>query len=673
MQYFRLYLYSLLLFCPLLLHSAVYFVDNVYGKDSYSGLSPEKAWQSLEQVNAQIFVPGDLILFKSGGFWRGQLAPKGSGDAQKPIRISSYGDGLPPLIDGGGIEGTGVLRLYNQSYWEIEGLEITNFATVPGDRRGIEIKAANSGLIQHIHLKNLIIHDIKGIVGNSLTAKKTAGIYIAVTDDSEKSTRFHNILISNCEIYNIQNQGIVTNNEVTHADYPGTDAWHRRKFTGLIIRNNIVHHISKNAMIVRLAEGGLVEHNLCYETALGITGNTIFSRSSRNTVFQYNEGFSNRSIDYDGSLYDPDYSSPGTIWQYSYSHDNAHGLLWVCTTDTDRDIEVRYNLSVNDRGILFYLNYPVSGIRIHHNNIIIPSYLHPTLLKERTDYAHTYSFENNTIINTSQNTNVLLDISQQKQQSRQIGQNTLFGNLPNDPTGLLNDFSLVLPADIRTESSYASTYSFAEGTTETTTENTTILGTVNGIPIEKIELLEELKLQRATWFANTDGDYAKLEAIVLEQLIRKKLEEQDLIHQGIVPPRWIQSTQIEAEHSSNNQKRSALQETGGVVYGPTRFTRHQWAQYRHLNYMIKLKDKLAEKEFDLSAPLLSAYFEQNQHLFNSRKQFADYRGNEASVKLHYLEEQYEQRLNEKLAAAEINLNKATISQLIRQTKLINQE
>jgi hypothetical protein len=45
-------------------------------------------------------------------------------------------------------------------------------------------------------------------------------------------------------------------------------------------------------------------------------------------VFQYNEGYLNRTTDFDGSLYDADPQSPGCIFQYSYRHDNNHGLYW---------------------------------------------------------------------------------------------------------------------------------------------------------------------------------------------------------------------------------------------------------------------------------------------------------------------------------------------------------
>src|SRR5690554_465315 len=76
-----------------------YYVDNIKGKDRYSGTSQKKAWKTLKKVNAKIFQPGDTIFFKSGGVWVGQLHPKGSGKESKPIVIDKYGGESKPLID----------------------------------------------------------------------------------------------------------------------------------------------------------------------------------------------------------------------------------------------------------------------------------------------------------------------------------------------------------------------------------------------------------------------------------------------------------------------------------------------------------------------------------------------------------------------------------------------
>jgi hypothetical protein len=424
--------------------TGTYYIDDQNGVDSNNGLSPNTAWKTLNKVNNSTFGPGAKILLKSGGVWIGQLKPMGEGSAEAPIIIDKYESGPLPLIDGNELTGQGVVRLYNQSYWEINNLEITNFSESQGDRRGVEVKASNYGTIKHIHLTNLHIHHISGISGNSLTAKLTAGIYIATVSDQIIPTRFDDILIDGCHVHHIENQGIVTNNEVKHSDYPGTDDWNKRRFTNVLIKNNIVHHISKNAMIIRLTDGGLVEHNVCYETALKTTGNTIFSRSARGTVFQYNEGFLNRSPDYDGSMYDADLNSPECVFQYSYSHDNAHGLFWMCTSQEDYNVIVRYNVSRNDKGSIFCINYANTSAYIYNNTIYIPEHLSPVIINERRDENKKYYFYNNLIYNLSPTA------TYQWYNANRIFSNNLFygyhpSNEPSDPNKITSDPKLLDP------------------------------------------------------------------------------------------------------------------------------------------------------------------------------------------------------------------------------------
>ncbi len=207
----------------------------------------------------------------------------------------------------------------------------------------------------------------------------------------------------------MDNQGIALNNRVSVGDYPGTPEWEARKFTQVIIRSNRISDVAKNAVIIRLTdETGLIEHNVCWDTAYrAYTGNTIFSRSCRGTVFQFNEGYRNRAGErdpakyWDGSLYDADLQSPGCIFQYSYSHDNNQGLFWQCTDARDTNVIVRYNISQNDRGRIFCLGYENTSTYIYNNTVFVPAHLSPTIIDERRDNARTYVFANNLIYNLS--------------------------------------------------------------------------------------------------------------------------------------------------------------------------------------------------------------------------------------------------------------------------------
>ncbi len=76
-----------------------FYVDATRGRDEWDGLSPETAWQTLGKVNAAPLRPGDKVLFRRGGAWRGQLVPR-SGDATGPVTYGAYGEGPKPLILG---------------------------------------------------------------------------------------------------------------------------------------------------------------------------------------------------------------------------------------------------------------------------------------------------------------------------------------------------------------------------------------------------------------------------------------------------------------------------------------------------------------------------------------------------------------------------------------------
>lgn len=77
----------------------MFFVDASDGNDANDGFAQDRAWQSLAKVNEAALRPGDTVLFKRGGTWRGQLLPK-SGDGSAPLTYTAYGAGEKPLLFG---------------------------------------------------------------------------------------------------------------------------------------------------------------------------------------------------------------------------------------------------------------------------------------------------------------------------------------------------------------------------------------------------------------------------------------------------------------------------------------------------------------------------------------------------------------------------------------------
>jgi len=76
-----------------------YYVDDAAGDDAANGISPQTAWRTLARVNAGDIWPGDRVLFRRGGLWRGQLFPK-SGTRERPVRYGAYGTGEKPILQG---------------------------------------------------------------------------------------------------------------------------------------------------------------------------------------------------------------------------------------------------------------------------------------------------------------------------------------------------------------------------------------------------------------------------------------------------------------------------------------------------------------------------------------------------------------------------------------------
>jgi len=76
-----------------------FYVDCEAGRDSGDGLAADRAWRSLERVNAADLQPGDTVRFRSGGRWRGSLVPV-SGDEGAPVTYTAFGAGPKPQLLG---------------------------------------------------------------------------------------------------------------------------------------------------------------------------------------------------------------------------------------------------------------------------------------------------------------------------------------------------------------------------------------------------------------------------------------------------------------------------------------------------------------------------------------------------------------------------------------------
>jgi Chitobiase/beta-hexosaminidase C-terminal domain/Right handed beta helix region len=418
---------ALMLLATQMVRGATYYVDSVAGNDANAGTSTAAAWRTLAKVNAVAsFAPGDSILFVRGGQWSGQLAPKGSGSATLPIVIDAYGSTASPLpqLNGQGLVETTVL-LKNQEYWDIKHLEITNAGTSLGAlRTGIYIGAEDFGSLDHIHLIDLIIHDVNG--DDASFKNITGGVCFDITG-STIPTWFNDVLIDGCYVFNCSQHGITgVYSQWTTRTLTTNTNW--TPCTNVIIRNCLFEHCRRQGLIWRVTKNLLVEHNIFANCSDGAHGNAMFVFNTDDALIQMNEAYGTRfetgnpEPGQDASGFDIDFRTKRTVLQYNYSHDNGEGGI-IATGGPTADVgaesfcdgsTIRYNILQNNRRAGFRLSGRMTNTHIYNNTIYISSTLPEPVdrIIEINDWSNQWpdgtNFYNNIFANYSSGASYLI-------------------------------------------------------------------------------------------------------------------------------------------------------------------------------------------------------------------------------------------------------------------------
>ncbi|MER6000362.1 discoidin domain-containing protein [Nonomuraea angiospora] len=383
-----------------------YFIDATTGRDSAAGTSPQTAWRTLAKANATTFKPGDRILLKAGEQWNNeQLWPKGSGSAGKPIAISAYGDSKarrPYIATNGRVPSpfradgtknpdtvgrTGAIVLRNQQYFEIDNVELSNddnFATdiTTGTyvRDGIMVSinadllaAGADSVMDHFRISNVYVHDLDGpstwqkihyggvnfqvFGGKSYKAYGTGGYYF-------KDVRIENNTFVKVELHAVQfsfNWFAADGADAGQYDDSGKfhegweQLWVRTRdlySRDVYIGHNYAESVGQGAFQFANAKNMTVEYNEVngFLKRYNAVSCGLYLWAGADSVMQFNEVYGGPDNEYDGTPWDLEYTNFNVTYQFNYSHDNAAG--WMAYMGNSSNSVARYNLSVNDNGVL---------------------------------------------------------------------------------------------------------------------------------------------------------------------------------------------------------------------------------------------------------------------------------------------------------------------------------
>lgn len=385
-----------------------YFVDASGGDDHNSGTSDDQAWRTFTAVNERTFSPGDRILLKAGESWHDQqLWPKGSGAPGKPIMIDAYGprgkdrpyiaaNGTTPspfvpdtqVKDPQTVGTTGAVVLRNQQYWEIANLEISNdddfdhdITTDPVVRDGISITInadlfgadESDKIMDYFRIHDVYVHDVDGpsswqqihyggivfqVFGEKPYEEYETGAYyfkdVRIENNTFERTELHAIQFAFNWFYDRDPEsGQFDENGKWHEGWEQLWVRDRDLYSrDIYIGHNYAADIGQGAIQLANSKNLIAEYNEIngYLQRYEAVSVALYLWAGADSVMQYNEVYGGPDDEYDGTPWDLEFTNFNVTYQYNYSHDNPAG--WMSYMGNSSNSIARYNLSVDDNGVL---------------------------------------------------------------------------------------------------------------------------------------------------------------------------------------------------------------------------------------------------------------------------------------------------------------------------------
>ena len=402
--------------------SQQYFVDADKGNDNNNGLSPAKAWRTLEKVSSTPFKPGARIAFKSGQRFKGILHVSSSGKEGAPVTYTTFGGANAAIIDGNG-DSTAIYS-FNKEYIDIVNLAVTNFRSreigMNDLFNGIYIVNKDAGTLHHFHFDKVKVFKVNSThipkdEGKTDQSRYHGGVQFYTMGNTVRSS-FDDVLVTNSHFENLSRTGFNFRSDwddraaySKFGDSIGkglTDNWTPN--TRVVFRNNQFKNVAGNGLIVRVAVNALIEHNLFDSCGKIISGNAVFNFNTDSTVYQYNEAKNTiyNEGDTDARGIDSDYRTKYTVIQYNYLHHNGLGGITATggpgTGDNPVNFNlntiIRYNIIENNARQGAYFSGRLEGLQVYNNVFYADETINDVValkLNRWTVYPNGASFANN--------------------------------------------------------------------------------------------------------------------------------------------------------------------------------------------------------------------------------------------------------------------------------------
>lgn len=365
-------------------------------------------WKTLAAVNRHgAFLPGERVLLKRGTTCRGRLHPTGSGSPGRPIVMGAWGaSGARPTVNGGGTPTrTGTIQLFNQQYWTIQDLHVTNTAghvSTQVYRAGVSIRNQEGGALRGLIVQRLRVDHVASAPNEKLgSSREWGGITAAAGGYSGDS--FPGMIIRDNVVDHVGRSGIM----VANWEYPSTFN------VGLRITGNTVSWARGDGIVIFGAEKSRIDHNVVAHAhdewpcplcgpITPLTANAgIWPARSSDIRIDHNEVYGMFEHGGDGEAFDADQQTDRIVFEYNYAHDNMGGGIFFCGS---KNVTVRFNIFQNNRRSAFNFigNVPAQNTRIYNNTVYAKRIDHTRAVRTFNGFnTSDVVFDNNIVENHS--------------------------------------------------------------------------------------------------------------------------------------------------------------------------------------------------------------------------------------------------------------------------------